>query len=164
MLKRTLLVTLALTTFIWSETNDTNFKNISLFPSKILQTVRDINRSILQNEFNGNWHIRMMDGKDVRQARAILDLDLDDMKLSGFDACNQMHGALVKHSEDNISVPTLMTTRMGCREAIHLWVSVRLHQLLKEGFSIKEEEKYGVEGVTIKSPHHELFLKKMGED
>ncbi|MDM5271970.1 META domain-containing protein [Sulfurovum sp. zt1-1] len=164
MLKRSLLVTVALTILVYSESNDTYHKNISSFPLKIVQTFKDINRSILQNEFNGNWHIRVMDGKDIRQARAILDLDLDDMKLSGFDACNQMNGILIKHNEENISVPALMTTRMGCRETLHTWVSVRLHQLLKEGFSIKEEEKYGIEGVTIKSPNHELFLKKMGED
>lgn len=138
MLKRSLII-LLLTTLLWSETNTTN-------------------------PINGTWHLRVMDGKDVRIARAIFDLDMDKMILSGFDACNRMNGQLVKHSEDNISVPMLITTRMACREPIHNWVSLHLHELLKEGFSIKAEEKYGIEGLTIKSPTHELFLKKMGED
>jgi hypothetical protein len=50
---------------------------------------------------------------------------------------------------------------MDCRENIHTWVSKRLHETLKEGFTIKEEKKYGVEGITLKSASHELFLKRM---
>jgi heat shock protein HslJ len=114
------------------------------------------------NPLNGNWHLRVMDGMDVRKARAIVDLDLDAMKLSGFDACNRMHGNLVVHSETNTSVPMLITTRMACREPIHTWVSLRLQETLKEGFTIKEETKYGLKGIILKSPKHELFLKRMG--
>ena len=164
MRKKPLIITFLFSTLVWSDSNDTYIKNISLLPSKIVKTVKDINRSILQNEFNGNWHVREMDGKDVRYARAILDIDLDEMKLSGFDACNKMNGALIKNSEDNISVPELMTAHMACREAVHNMVSKRLHLLLKEGFSINKEAKNGIEGITIQSPSHTLFLKRMGED
>lgn len=115
------------------------------------------------NTLNGNWHVRVMDGKDVRKARAILDLDLDQMKLSGFDACNRMSAALIKKSENNLLAPQLNTTRMACRQSIHTWVSERLHQMIKDGFTIKEERRYGIKGLTLKSSSHELFLKKMGE-
>ncbi|MDD2451746.1 META domain-containing protein [Sulfurovum sp.] len=164
MLKRSLVATLALTALVWSESNDSYFENIASFPSKIVQTVKDLNRSLLQNKFNGNWHVRVIDGKDVREARAILDLDLDKMKLSGFDACNRMEGRLIRESEEYIHAEELNTTRMPCRESIHMWVREHLHQIMKEGFTIKEEEKYGIKGATIKSPTHELFLKKMGDE
>ncbi|HEO97858.1 MAG: META domain-containing protein [Campylobacterales bacterium] len=164
MLKRSLLVTLALTALVWSESSESYFTNISSFPSKIAQTVKDLNRTLLQNKLNGNWHVRVIDGKDVRQARAILDLDLDEMKLSGFDACNRMEGRLIRKSEESILAQELSTTYMACRESIHMWVRGRLHQMMKEGFTIKEEEKYGIRGLTLKSPTHELFLKKMGEE
>ena len=44
---------------------------------------------------------------------------------------------------------------------MHTWVSKRLHETLKEGFTVKEEKRYGVEGITIKSEKHELFFKQM---
>ena len=138
MLKRSLVI-LLLSTLLWSENNTSN-------------------------PINGNWHLRMIDGKDVRKARAIFDLDLDTMNLSGFDACNRMNGKLIQKSENNISVPALITTRMACREPIHIEVSKQVHQLLKEGFIIIEEKKDGIEGLTIKSPSYEFFFKKMGED
>lgn len=116
------------------------------------------------SSLNGNWHVRVMDGMDVRKARAILDLDLDKMKLSGFDACNRMNATLIKQSENNVLAPKLSTTRMACRENIHTWVSQRLHKMMKEGFSIKEEKRYGIKGLTLKSSKHELFLKKMGKN
>ena len=116
------------------------------------------------NELNGNWHLRVMDGMEVRKARAILDFDMDKMTLSGFDACNRIGGSLVKNSDINMTTPMLMSTKMGCRGKIHNWVSKRLHVLLKEGFNIKEEKKYGVEGITLKSPSHELFFKRMERD
>ncbi len=116
------------------------------------------------NNFNGNWHLRVMDGMEVRKARAILDFDMKKMKLSGFDACNRIGGALTKNSDTNITAPMLMSTKMACREKIHNWVSKRLQETLREGFSLKEEKKYGVEGITLKSSSHELFLKKMERD
>ncbi|MFT7879040.1 MAG: META domain-containing protein [Sulfurimonas sp.] len=115
------------------------------------------------NLLNGNWHLRVMDGKDVRKARAILDLDLNKMKLSGFDACNRINAKLIQQSENNLLAPQLRTTRMACRQSIHTWVSQRLHQVIKEGFTMKQEKRYGIEGLTLKSAKHELFLKKMGE-
>ena len=162
--KRSFLVTLALTALVWGESNNSYLANLSSFPSKIVQTVKDLNRSLVQNKFNGNWHVRIIDGKDVRQARAILDLDLDAMRLSGFDACNRMEGRLIRQSEEHIHAEELNTTHMACREPIHEWVRERLHKTMKEGFSINEEEKYGIKGATLKSQTHELFLKKMGED
>ena len=116
---------------------------------------------LIANDFNGVWHLRVMDGMEVRKARAILDFDMDKMKLSGFDACNRIAGEMKKNSDTNTSVPMLFVTRMDCRENIHTWVSKRLHETLKEGFTIKEEKKYGVEGITLKSASHELFLKRM---
>jgi heat shock protein HslJ len=164
MLKRSLLVTVALTAFVWSESNESYLENITSLPSKIFQTVKKLNRSLLANKFNGNWHVRVIDGKDVREARAILDLDLDEMKLSGFDACNRIEGRLIGQSEEDIYAEELNTTRMACREPIHMWVRERLHKAIKEGFTIKEEEKYGIKGATLRSRTHELFLKKMGEE
>ncbi len=113
---------------------------------------------------DGTWHLRVMDGMEVRKARAILEFDIEKMKLSGFDGCNRIGGALQKNSDTNITVPMMMATKMACRESIHNWVSKRLHETVQEGFSITEEEKYGVEGITIKSPTHELFFKKMGRE
>lgn len=115
-------------------------------------------------DFNGTWHLRAMDGMEVRKARAILEFDMDKMKLSGFDSCNRIGGALIKNSDTNITTPMLMSTKMACREHIDNWVSRRLQETLKEGFSLKEETKYGIEGITLKSPSHELFLKKMERD
>ena len=118
--------------------------------------------SIDLNELDGNWHLRVMDGKEVRKARAIRDFDAKKMKLSGFDGCNQINGTL-KGNERHMS-SKLTTTRMACRESIHLYVSKKLHETIAEGFSIKEEEKYGIKGITIKSSKHELFFKRMGKE
>lgn len=128
-----------LTTFLWSESID-------------IETL------------NGAWHLRVMDGMEVRKARAILDFDIKKMHLSGFDACNRISGALIKNSDTNMSTPMLISTKMACRGNIHNWVSQRLHQTLKEGFFIKEETKYDVDGITLKSPNHELFFKRMEKD
>ena len=116
------------------------------------------------NELDGAWHLRVMDGKEVRKARAILDFNMEKMKLSGFDSCNRIGGNLIKNSETNITVPILRVTRMACRNHIHRWVSQRLHKILKEGYSIVKEKKYGIEGITLKSPSHELFFKRMQRD
>ena len=113
------------------------------------------------DKLNGNWHLRIMDGMEVRKARAILDFDIEKMKLSGFDGCNRISGALKVNSNTNIS-SQLMSTRMACRESIHRYVSKRLHETVNEGFSITKARRNGVDGITIKSPSHELFFKKMG--
>lgn len=115
-------------------------------------------------EFNGNWHLRTIDGKDVRKARAIIELNMYKMRITGFDACNRMNGQMIREDKYRITVPSLKTTRMACRESIHSWVSYMLHGIFKEGFNITTEERRGVEGIIIKSPTHELFLKKMGEE
>ena len=120
--------------------------------------------NIKNSDLNGNWHLRVMDGMEVRKARAILDFDMDKMKLSGFDACNPISATLIKNSKYYIQTSMLFSTRMECRNNIHKWVNKRLHVALKEGFSIKEDKKYGVEGITLKSSSHELFLKRMQRD
>ena len=40
------------------------------------------------NNLEGDWHLRVMDGYDVRKVRAILDFQPRKMRLEGFDACN----------------------------------------------------------------------------
>jgi len=121
-------------------------------------------QTMASNAFNGAWHLRALDGMEVRKARAILDFDMDKMSISGFDACNRISGKLIRNSDTNITAPMLMSTKMACREAIHNWVSKRVHIALKEGFELKVEKKYGIEGITLKSPSHELFFKRMERD
>jgi heat shock protein HslJ len=121
-------------------------------------------QTLMANELDGVWHLRVMDGMEVRKARAILDFDMEKMKLSGFDACNRIGGEIKKVSDTNTSIPIVFSTRMACRGKIHTWVSKRLHKTLKEGFTVKEEKRYGVEGITLKSSSHELFLKQMERD
>jgi heat shock protein HslJ len=137
---------------------------ITTFTTLLTSSVLAETKSIDLNTLSGNWHLRVLDGMEVRKARAILDFDTEKMKLSGFDSCNRIGGVLQKNSDTNITVPMLMSTRMACRGNIHNWVSKRLHQTLEEGFSIKKEKKYGIEGITLKSPSHELFFKKMGKE
>ena len=119
--------------------------------------------NISDDDLNGNWHLRVMDGMDVRKARGILDFDMKKMLLAGFDGCNRIGGKLQKNSEQNSTLPTLIATRMACRNSIHTWVSKRLHVALKEGFHIYKAEEFGVKGIILKSPSHELFFKKMGK-
>jgi len=138
LLKNTLILSL-LSTFLWSDTQPIDI-----------------------NQLDGNWHLRVMNGKEVRKARAILDFDAEKMKLSGFDGCNQISGTL-KGDEKQMS-SKLASTRMACRESIHAYVSKKLHETIDEGFSIKEEEKYGIKGITLKSSKHELFFKRMGKE
>lgn len=138
LLKKTLIVSL-LSTLLWSQT-----------------------QAIDLNDLDGNWHLRVMDGKEVRKARAILDFDAGKMKVSGFDGCNRINGNL-KGDEKHMS-SKLISTRMACRESIHAYVSKKLHETISEGFSIKEEEKYGIKGITLKSSKHELFFKRMGKE
>ena len=137
-LKKTLIVSL-LSTLLWSDT-----------------------QSIDLNDLDGNWHLRVMDGNEVRKARAILDFDSENMKVSGFDGCNQITGTL--KGDDKHMSSKLASTRMACRESIHAYVSKKLHETINEGFSIKEEEKYGIKGITLKSSEHELFFKRMGKE
>ena len=115
------------------------------------------------DKLSGNWHLRVMDGMEVRKARAILDFDARKMLLSGFDGCNRISGALSKDANNTLS-SKLMSTKMACRENIHRWVSTRLHETVNEGFYVKEEKKYGVVGITLKSLNHELFFKRMERD
>ena len=112
------------------------------------------------SDLNGNWHLRAMDGKEVRKARAILDIHGEQMIVNGFDGCNSIYGVLKAHDKITFST-TLKTTRMACRQSIHRYVSKRLHETVREGFTITEVKRYGVEGITLKSKNHDLFFKKM---
>jgi heat shock protein HslJ len=137
-LKNTLMISL-LSTLLWSDTP-----------------------SIDLNDLDGNWHLRVMNGKEVRKARAILDFDAKKMQLNGFDGCNRISGTLM--GDDKQMSSQLISTRMACRESIHAYVSKKLHEAIAEGFTIKEEKKYGIKGITLKSPNHELFFKRMGKE
>lgn len=113
------------------------------------------------SNLDGNWHLRVMDGHDVRQARAILDFHSAHMFLNGFDGCNKISGNLTKSSHAKFSAK-LAVTKMACRRTIHQFVSKRLHETVQEGFVVSQNKRYGLEGITLKSAHHDLFFKKMG--
>ena len=117
-------------------------------------------QTLALDDLDGNWHVRTMDGKEVRQARAILDFDAKHMKLSGFDGCNPISGEL-KRSTDTRIFSTLSPTQSECRQSIHRYVRTRLHKTVKEGFTVTKAKQNGVEGIIIKSASHELFLKWM---
>ncbi len=112
------------------------------------------------DELDGNWHLRTMDGKEVRKARAILDFDTKHMKLSGFDGCNPISGEL-KRSADTRIFSKLSPTHNECRESIHNYVRTRLLKTVNEGFTVTKAKQNGVDGIIIKSASHELFLKWM---
>ena len=114
------------------------------------------------SDLNGNWHLRALDGHEVRKARAILDVHGEQMIVNGFDGCNSIYGVLKAHNKITFST-TLTSTRMACRQSIHSWVSKRLQETVKEGFSVTEATRNGVDGITLKSPSHELFFGRMGK-
>jgi len=119
-------------------------------------------KTIDLDDLDGNWHLRTMDGKDVREARAILDFDAKHMKLNGFDGCNPVLGEL-KRSSDTRIFSTLSATNNECRQSIHSYVRTTLHRTMQEGFTVTEATQNGIDGITIKSSEHELFFKKMGQ-
>ncbi|MBA1420946.1 MAG: META domain-containing protein [Epsilonproteobacteria bacterium] len=127
----------------------------SLFSTILLSANVDL------SDLSGSWHMRVLDGMEVRKARAILDFDAKKMRVDGFDSCNRISGILKENPQTKQLSTQLRTTRMACRGNVQKWVSKRLHETMNEGFSIKEEKKYGVEGITLKSLSHELFFKKM---
>ncbi len=110
----------------------------------------------------GDWHLKVMDGYNVRKARAILDFHPDTMRIEGFDSCNRITGKLQKH-KDGTYTATLATTRMACRNRLTSFVSKRLHETIEKGFQVISEQRYGMEGITIKSKKHDLFFRRMGE-
>lgn len=116
--------------------------------------------SVDLDDLHGNWHLRSMDGKDVRQARAILDFDAKNMKLNGFDGCNRMSSEL-KTDNKRLKSTKLATTRMDCRESIHSFVRQRLHKTVKEGFTVSKASQNGEDGILLKSSKHKLFFKWM---
>jgi heat shock protein HslJ len=131
----------------------------SLLTTSLLADAVDLNK------LTGAWHLRVLDGGEVRQARAILDFDAKRMQLQGFDGCNKVSGKLIKDNQTQTYSTELLTTyHMACREKIHTYVSKKLQKAVSEGFEIKKEERYGIEGITLKSPSHELFFKRMGKE
>ena len=116
--------------------------------------------SVDLDDLHGNWHLRSMDGKDVRKARAILDFDAKNMRLDGFDGCNRISSELKTNSK-TLKSTKLATTRMGCRESIHSYVRTRLHRTVKEGFTVTKAKQNGVEGILVKGSKHKLFFKWM---
>jgi len=142
------------------------YKKISILALLIFLSTNYLlaeSQTINLDDLNGNWHLRAMDGKEVRKARAILDFDVKKMQLSGFDGCNRISGTLKINTNTNFS-SQLESTRMACRQNIHRYVSKRLHETVSEGFTITEGKRYGVNGITIKSSSHNLFFKKMGKE
>jgi heat shock protein HslJ len=117
-------------------------------------------QSVDLDALHGNWHLRSMDGKDVRKARAILDFDAKNMKLNGFDGCNRISSEL-KTNSSTLQSTKLATTRMECRQPIHSYVRSRLHKTVKEGFTVTKATQNGVEGILVKGSNHELFFKWM---
>jgi len=114
------------------------------------------------SDLNGNWHLRALDGHEVRKARAILDIHAQQMIINGFDSCNRISGTLKVNGKSTFS-SKLTTTRMACRKSIHKYVSQRFHEAINEGFTITEGRRYGIDGITLKSKNHDLFFKKMGD-
>lgn len=114
------------------------------------------------DELDGNWHLRIMDGMEVRKARTILDFDSKKMTVSGFDGCNRITGTLIVNNDTMSS--QLKITKRACRLSVQAYVSRRLHEVMKEGFSVSETTTNGVEGITLKNPKHTLFFGRMGGD
>ena len=113
------------------------------------------------SDVNGNWHLRTADGHDVKKARAILDFHSTQMIINGFDGCNRISGVL-KTQGSTVFYAKLQSSRMGCRQNIHRYTSKKVKAAIKEGFTITKGTRYGVEGITLRSKHHDLFFKKMG--
>jgi len=132
----------------------------SLF--SLFSMAKPIDKSDLA-QLNGSWHLRAMDGKDVRKARAILDFHAKEMLVNGFDGCNRISGYL-KQNEAQMFNTKLLSTKMACRKNIHRYVSKRLHETVEAFFSITQEKRYGIEGITIKSKAHDLFFKRMEKE
>ena len=114
------------------------------------------------SDLNGNWHLRALDGHEVRKARAILDIHAQQMIINGFDSCNRISGTLKVNGKSTFSAK-LTSTRMACRQSVHRYVSKRFQAAINEGFTITEGKRYGIDGITLKSKNHDLFFKKMGD-
>ncbi|WP_373032208.1 META domain-containing protein [Sulfurovum sp.] len=134
--------------------------SLAMFVSLCTTNLSAQTKSVDLDDLHGNWHLRTVDGKDVRKARAILDFDAKNMRLNGFDGCNRVSSELKTNNETLISTK-LATTKMGCRQSIHSYVRTRLHKTMKEGFTVTEATKNGVDGIVVKSSKHELFFKWM---
>jgi heat shock protein HslJ len=113
------------------------------------------------SDVNGNWHLRVLDGHNVKKARAIVDFHAEQMIIEGFDGCNRISGYLKAQGQSTF-YSKLRSSRMACRQNIHRYTSQRVKAAIKEGFTITKGTRFGIEGITLKSKHHDLFFKKMG--
>ena len=113
------------------------------------------------SDVDGNWHLRVVDGHNVKKARAIIDFHAKSMIIEGFDGCNRISGYLKIQGESTF-YSKLRSSRMGCRQNVHRYTSKRVKATIKEGFTITKGKRYGIDGMTLKSKHHDLFFKKMG--
>lgn len=134
--------------------------SLAMFVSLCTTNLSAQTKNVDLNDLHGNWHLRSMDGKDVRKARAILDFDAKNMRLDGFDGCNRISSEL-KTNNKTLKSAKLATTRMGCRESMHSYVRTRLHKTVKEGFTVTKAKQNGVEGILVKGSKHKLFFKWM---
>ena len=134
--------------------------SLAMFVSLCTTNLSAQTNNVDLDDLHGNWHLRTLDGKDVRKARAILDFDAKNMKLNGFDGCNRMSSEL-KTNNKTLQSTKLATTKNGCRQSIHSYVRTKLHTTVKEGFTVTEATKNGVDGIVVKSSKHELFFKWM---
>ena len=103
---------------------------ITLLASLCTNNLSAQTKTVDINELQGNWHLRSMDGKDVRKARAILDFDPKQMKLNGFDGCNRLSGKL-KTTNNTLISTKLAATNMECIEYIHSYLIHSLHTTRK---------------------------------
>ncbi|SFZ98038.1 hypothetical protein MNB_SV-5-669 [hydrothermal vent metagenome] len=137
---------------------------LMVLTSSIFATITMADSAPLTNldDISGTWHLRVMDGKEVRKARAIVEFHSKQKIIEGFDACNRFSGKIERTTQNRFFTKP-RSTRMACRQNIHRYVSQRLLITIQEGFSVTEGKRYGVEGITLKSANHDLFFKKMGD-
>ncbi len=113
------------------------------------------------SEVNGSWQLRVLDSHDVRRQRANIDFHGKQMIINGFDGCNRI-SAHLKTQGNTVFYAKLHSSHMACRTSAHRYVSKRVKQTVKEGFTITKTKRYGIDGITVRSKHHDLFFKKMG--
>jgi len=82
-----------------------------LIGSHLEATTLTLNNKLL----NGNWHLRVIDGMEVRKARAIVEFSTTQMRIQGFDSCNRIAGNLQansKYSANNGHIPPCAFNRL----------------------------------------------------
>ncbi len=144
---------------LYNAKDDTFMKR--LLPAMILPLFL-LAESVTLESLEGDWHLKVMDGYNVRKARVILDFHPEKMRIEGFDSCNRITGTLHRDKNDTYT-GRLVTTRMACRDRLTRFVSQRLHETMQQGFYIEKSSHNSKEGITLKSKKHTLFFRRMGE-